>query len=155
MPVTIELSPDEEALLRSAARSDGIAMEECARRLIAQHLPSLRNARIERVRAFLSERVVTGRISPEVARTADDALTALDAAIGPPLAVPKASTGPDGQVLLTWDEAEHHFELEIPPDEPAVFFYRNRRTGETWDADYSVGGPIPEEAGARLRLITQ
>lgn len=39
MTLTIELPPNEEARLEAAARRQGIAVEECVRRLLAEHLP--------------------------------------------------------------------------------------------------------------------
>ncbi|MBI2298453.1 MAG: hypothetical protein HYU66_05790 [Armatimonadetes bacterium] len=38
MSIHVELTPQEEARLRAAAERQGIAAEECARRLITEHL---------------------------------------------------------------------------------------------------------------------
>jgi len=39
MTLTIELTPEEEARLRAAAARDGVSMADCARRVLADHLP--------------------------------------------------------------------------------------------------------------------
>ncbi|MBI3946548.1 MAG: hypothetical protein HY321_11560 [Armatimonadetes bacterium] len=39
MTLTVELTPEEEARLAAAARSQGIGVEECVRKLLAKHLP--------------------------------------------------------------------------------------------------------------------
>jgi hypothetical protein len=41
MTLTIQLAPEEEARLRAAAQSQGVDPGECARRLLAEHLPPL------------------------------------------------------------------------------------------------------------------
>ena len=46
------------------------------------------------------------------------------------LPAPSAATGPDGIMFYSWDKGEHHFEVEIFPDDSTEFFYRNRMTGE-------------------------
>lgn len=38
MSINVELTPEEEARLRAAARRQGLAAEECARRMIAANL---------------------------------------------------------------------------------------------------------------------
>jgi pimeloyl-ACP methyl ester carboxylesterase len=43
MTLTIALTPEEEARLQVAARQKGVAPEECARQLLAEHLPILTN----------------------------------------------------------------------------------------------------------------
>jgi hypothetical protein len=65
-------------------------------------------------------------------------------ATGYALPVPVACTGPDGQMLYTWDRKEHHLELEITPSETPSFFYRNRQTGELWMEDYASEAVSPE-----------
>lgn len=42
MELMIKLTPDEEARLRIAAEKEGVDPAECVRRLLAEHLPSLR-----------------------------------------------------------------------------------------------------------------
>lgn len=49
--------------------------------------------------------------------------------------IPAMCTGPDGQVMLSWDDEEHHLELELFTDKPAEIFYRNRKTNEIWGID--------------------
>ncbi len=42
MTLTINLTPDEEARLLMAAEKEGVAPPECAKRVLAAHLPPLR-----------------------------------------------------------------------------------------------------------------
>ena len=42
MTLTVELTPDEEVRLKATARREGIEAEECARRLLAEHLPPVK-----------------------------------------------------------------------------------------------------------------
>lgn len=55
--------------------------------------------------------------------------------------IPCACTGPDGQILYSWDKDEHHLELEIIPKEWELpqeeFFYRNRNTKHYWSDSLS------------------
>lgn len=69
--------------------------------------------------------------------------------------VPAACTGPDGQMLYSWDCGRHHLELEIYPNKPAEFFYKDRQTRELWGEDYNVGDPIPDEAVEKFRLFAK
>lgn len=46
--------------------------------------------------------------------------------------IPAMCTGPNGQVMLSWDDNEHHLEVELLLNKPAEIFYRNRKTNETW-----------------------
>src|SRR5262245_21798744 len=51
-------------------------------------------------------------ISPATAQLAREAWWLLWEATGQALPVPAACTGPDGQMLYTWDRDRHHLELE-------------------------------------------
>jgi hypothetical protein len=42
MTLTIDLTPEEEARLAIAARKEGVAPPECAKRVLTAHLPPLR-----------------------------------------------------------------------------------------------------------------
>jgi hypothetical protein len=67
--------------------------------------------------------------------------------------VPSASAGPDGEILFVWNRGNYHLELEILPDGPAEFFYRNRATHEVWDAEYQIGKPLSLDTLAKLYLF--
>ena len=69
------------------------------------------------------------------------------------LAVPDACPGSQGQILYTWDKDEHHLELEVFPNSPAEFFYRNRIFGQLWEADYQADAPLSEEVSDKLALF--
>ncbi len=51
---------------------------------------------------------------------------------------PVASVGTEGQILFAWDRDEHHFEIEVFPDEHIEAFYYNLQTGEAWDEDIAL-----------------
>lgn len=69
------------------------------------------------------------------------------------LPVPSACTGPDEQILYSWDKGEHHFEVEIIPGKPMEFFYRDRKTGDLWGEEYTLGDSLPAEAVKKLKLF--
>lgn len=49
--------------------------------------------------------------------------------------IPDACTGPDGMVGLSWNRNEHHLEVDIHPDGDLEFYYCNRETLESWEAE--------------------
>ncbi len=73
MTVTIELAPEEEARLQAAARSAGIDIAECARRVLTKHLPSATPGQATRdlLRAWWEEDATD---DPEEIRKAEEEL---------------------------------------------------------------------------------
>lgn len=67
--------------------------------------------------------------------------------------MPNAGMVTPNHLILTWDKGELHFELEILPDAPMEFFYWNCTTGATWEYDWSIGTPLPDEAVEYLRMV--
>ena len=94
-----------------------------------------------------------GDIDAKTASLAWIAWKRISDAMGEPLLVPDAASGPEGQLLYAWNQGEHHLELEIFPAEPAEFFYLNRSSNETWEEEYTVGNPVSQEAKARLNVF--
>jgi hypothetical protein len=92
-------------------------------------------------------------ISPSTALLAYNLWVYLWSATGFKLPVPDACPGPDGQLLYTWDQGEHHLELEVFPEGASEFFYSNRVTNELWECDYRVTQPLPAEALVKLDLF--
>jgi hypothetical protein len=74
-------------------------------------------------------------------------------ATGFALPIPAACTGPDGQMLYSWDNNEHHLELEIILGQPSEIFYKNRVTMYLWGESYNVGDPLPAAALEKLKLF--
>jgi hypothetical protein len=107
----------------------------------------------QRLRSYLRAVSESGEISEETARLAWKGWTQLWLALPYALPVPDACPGPDGQLLYTWDQDEHHFELEIFPNGSGEFFYRNRTTGKLWGVDYVIGEQVPQEAIDKLKLF--
>src|SRR5579862_4955623 len=52
------------------------------------------------------------------------------------LPVPNASAGPDGILLLTWDENQHHLEVEFLPEQMPMFFYCDHNVSDYWEVPY-------------------
>ena len=48
----------------------------------------------------------------------------------PDMPIPMACTGPDGRMLYSWDNKQHHFEAEFFPDGKIEFFSMDRKTNE-------------------------
>jgi len=92
-------------------------------------------------------------ISPDTALLAVRAWRLIWAASNGKMPIPAACTGPDGQMLYAWDQGRHHLELEIIPQRPAEFFYKDRETRELWGEDYTIGDPIPAEAVERFKFF--
>jgi hypothetical protein len=70
--------------------------------------------------------------------------------------VPAACTGPDGELFSSWDRARHHLEVEVLPDAPAEWFYRDRDRvgpGSTWLEEWSPGNPLPTAVIEALHLF--
>jgi len=107
--------------------------------------------------AFLREasRGDHAAITPQIARQLMIAWSYIRRVTQNRMPVPAAMTGPDGQMFYSWDRGHHHMELEIIPDEPAFFFYRDRRTGKTWSEDYVVGDRLSADVISRLELFYQ
>ncbi len=102
------------------------------------------------------ERVSTGAsalISGETATSAKRAWATILVASGGQIPIPAACTGPDGEMLYSWDQGRHHLELEIIPGKVAEFFYRDRETEQFWGEDYVVGDPLPAKVIQSLHLF--
>lgn len=69
--------------------------------------------------------------------------------------VPNASPGGEQQILYSWDNGEHHLELEVFPSGAVEWFYRNRTTGKLWSLDTTDSYPCPPDAQERLRLFVE
>ena len=44
-------------------------------------------------------------------------------------------------------------ELEVNTDEPPMFFYANRESGELWEAPFEAGNPLNEATDGKLALF--
>ena len=87
-------------------------------------------------RKYLEGLVATGAISPQMERRAWEIWGNLWTKY-PDLTVPDAGPGPDGEVQYTWSRRDHYLALDIIPDQPSEFFYRNRQTGTMWECESS------------------
>lgn len=103
---------------------------------------------------YLADAASRKLIGPETNRRARSAWIQVWADTSRQMPVPDACPGPDGELLYTWDRDAHHLELEIPPEGPVEFFYRNRLTEELWEMDYRIDSPLPQGAREKLALFT-
>lgn len=140
-PPSVTPTPGVSAVTKSLP---GRAKAESALPDLVEHLRHLKAA---------TEGGESALISRDTAKKAILAWVRIWVASNFELPHPAACTGPDGRVLYAWDEEKHHLELDIYPDGPAEFFYRNRETRELWEEDYHHGDPISDEAKARIALL--
>lgn len=49
------------------------------------------------------------------------------------LPLPATSAGPDGKLMYSWDNGEHHLEFEFAEDSGLEIFYRNRLDERLWE----------------------
>ena len=119
-------------------RNDAAVTEESPYDLLENYLGSLRE---------------TGAISPQTATLAWNAWKHISDENGKSLPEPDASSGPNGELLYTWDKGEHHLELELFADGRAEFFYRNRKTGKLWEAEYTLDATLHPDTKERLSVF--
>jgi hypothetical protein len=115
----------------------------------------MRGEREAQLARYLLGVIEKGYASADTIEAARSSWEALDAATDRRVAIPNAGPGPNGEMILTWDQREHHFEIEVAPAEPPYLFYRNRESGETWGADLEPGEPVALEAIQHLLRFTQ
>lgn len=100
-------------------------------------------SRVQKLQYYLRSLVRNGDVDSSTALQAWRVWHSLSCALSNTLPVPDAASGPNGEILYTWNARSHHFELEIFPDGRAEFFYINHDTDDMWSADYT-GDPLPD-----------
>jgi hypothetical protein len=151
-PVSLSPSDSDGELAKSGPQQiaesveDQIASQVRSPEQLTEHVQHLRYL----ARVSTGERAL---ITPATAELSVRAWHQILTASRGQMPVPAACTGPDGQMLYAWDHGRHHLELEIFPDRAAEFFYKDRETRELWGEDYSVGGPLPDEALKKVKLF--
>jgi hypothetical protein len=88
--------------------------------------PEISRARLEAYLNFLVEEHLATCQNADQAR---EAWQGLHEYFNGNLSVPAASSGPDGQILLTWDDDLEHLEMEFILNEATTIFSMNRSTG--------------------------
>ena len=83
------------------ARSEALLREKARAQILSYYLGKVSRA---------------GEIDHHTAVLSWRAWLSLRNATSPLLPVPDACSGPDGQLLFTWDRGEHHLELEVFPN---------------------------------------
>ena len=102
---------------------------------------------------FLDRVAAEGLIPHDLAALAYDVWQAAWRESGNRLSRPATTAGEGGPVGFNWDRGEHHLEAEIPRHGPVEWFYLNRTTDETWDADQPAGAPLPPDSFKYFELI--
>jgi hypothetical protein len=110
-------------------------------------------SREQQLHYYLESAIKAKHISADTASIAWRTWRHLLKATSNSLPVPDAGIGPDGQVLYTWKNDEHHFEIEVFPTGIGEVFYLNLNTDEMWDSEYKVGDPVTEEIKEKLGLL--
>ena len=137
--------PDQLTLSLETGANTGLPM-------ISREVVNEREA--TRLKVYLQEAVRLGALTQGMADQSWALWKQLHSAMDGELEVPSAMPGPNNELMYTWRHGDHYGELEIFPDDRAEFFYKNRLTGELWDADYTVGNPVPDLVLGKLRLFT-
>jgi hypothetical protein len=102
-------------------------------------------------RHYLDRIVREGEITPQLSEAAWDVLADMLDVVGPDLEIPDAIPGVDGKLFYTWKRDDQYLELEMLPDGTAEFFFRNRKTGDTWSEAFRLGQSLPSRAIAEIR----
>jgi plasmid stability protein len=85
MNVRIDLTPEEEARLRAAAARNGVSTEECARKVLTDHLPP--DESIDRtLKLFAQWEAEDATDDPDEIRRAEEELAELKAGLNAPRA---------------------------------------------------------------------
>ncbi len=108
-------------------------------------------ARTQKLFNLFEKAETSGEITHETGILARKALETIHGSMPQSFTMPDASYGPNGQILFFWDMNEHHLELEIAPDCPGYFFYRNRTSGIVWDSDYEAGDTLTPRLIEKLK----
>lgn len=112
------------------------------------------NERLQKLQHYLESLVRTKAVVRMTASVASKIWIKLLGALSNNLPVPDAGAGPDGEILFTWNRDDHHFELEIFPDQHGEFFYLNYRTDEMWECEYRLENAIPDKVKTTLKLFS-
>ena len=102
---------------------------------------------------FLDRVAAEGVIPHDLAALAQDVWQTAWQESGNRLSRPATTAGEGGPVGFNWDRGEHHLEAEIPRDGPVEWFYLNRTTDETWEADQPAGAPLPPNSSKYFERI--
>jgi hypothetical protein len=111
--------------------------------------------RVAELQSYVASLVKDQVVTPEVALLALSAWEDLQESFGERIPVPDAGATADGGILYSWNNDEHHFELEILEQRQATFFYLNYLSDEMWETQYAIGGLLPKEVQVGLKSFLQ
>ncbi|MCE7988193.1 MAG: hypothetical protein DYG89_44100 [Caldilinea sp. CFX5] len=111
-----------------------------------------KQAHTQRLFHYLQNSVQAQEVARQVAANAWKVWKKLESIFESKLPAPDAGIGPDGQILYTWNQNSHHFEIEIFPEGIIEFFYLNFRTDETWEYDDQAENSISEAVIEKIRV---
>jgi hypothetical protein len=150
--VVLELPQPVYSALLNEAEANGTTLEGFIETRFSASLENSDEERVQGLAYYLGTVSAAGEITPSTAALALKFWNELRRAVRG-LPVPDAAPGPEGQLLYTWNRAEHHLEAEIFPNGSIEMFYRNRITGDLWGHDSTAGDALSEEVITRLRLM--
>ena len=174
MALTVQLTPEEEARLEAAARSEGIAIEECVRRLIAVHLPRVApgdptqallaagetiRQRVDDAIAFLQEELQEDEVPPT--QDAVDACRRMLASaserlpVDRPFPFPLVTTNGRGNLVCEWRAPVRTVIVAVSPDGKAVLHRYESRPDSGVARAAKVSPPEDEIAEAIRWFATQ
>jgi hypothetical protein len=143
--------PQYQNYVQMGAERDTTAAQEKETKDRPAPLPAL----VVEHMSFLRECAADGVITKGMAWVGARAFIDVWEASGYALPVPAACSGPNGQMLYSWDRGRHHLELELFPQGEVLgeFFYRDRESDELWSEEYEAGGNLKPEIVRKLRLF--
>ena len=145
------VAPQYQNYVQKGAGRDTAAAQEKETTDRPHPLPALVVEHMDYLRECAADGVITKGMAWVCARAFIDVWEAA----GYALPVPAACSGPDGQMLYSWDRGRHHLELELFPNGDVLgeFFYRDRESGDLWSEEYEAGGDLNPEIVSKLRLF--
>jgi hypothetical protein len=116
-------------------------------------LRSKQQHKVTELNKYLSSTVQENMLTQQTAELALQVWRDLELSFGERIQVPDAGIMPDLGVLYSWNNDEHHFEIEISESQQATLFYLNYHTDEMWEMPYIIGSTLPKEVSLGLKAF--
>jgi hypothetical protein len=113
----------------------------------------VRSKRVLGLKSYLDMCISRLCIAPSVGRLAWKMWYKIDAESGGQLKIPNASPGPNGNILLTWDNGRHHFECEVESNLAIALFYADRIQHLAWELLTRLNEPLDTRVKRVLELF--
>jgi len=140
----------QNAHIADGSESSAISPRQAA--LASQHLE--RRNQMAELKLYVENKARRGFISEEIARTTLNFWQRLNSSTSGALSIPNAAPGDNGEMMLAWDAAQFHMELEIGPSEAPCFFFADRLGSmESWIAVADDSDHLPSVVFNHLSLF--